>query len=84
MPAPGNYFENDDLTDHGTDTLGVLTEAKAYQRMDATIDFDWQGGRPVPAPSPIMKKDIGTLPTPHTEPCTLQRCIPHTKENTRS
>jgi len=55
----GNYFENDDLTDHGTDTLGVLTESKSYQRMDATIDFDWQGGRPVPAPSAGMKKDIG-------------------------
>eukprot|EP00961_Rhodomonas_salina_P010027 134989-Rhodomonas_salina.1 len=24
----GTYFENDDLTDHGTDTLGVATEAK--------------------------------------------------------
>ena len=55
----GTYFENDDLSDHGTDTYGVLTEAKPYQRMDATIDFDWKGGRPVPAPSPTMKKDIG-------------------------
>mmetsp|Transcript_34887 Transcript_34887/g.82189 ORF Transcript_34887/g.82189 Transcript_34887/m.82189 type:complete len:5981 (-) Transcript_34887:63-18005(-) len=55
----GTYFENDDLTDHGTDTLGVATEAKPYQRMDATIDFDWHGGRPVPAPSTTMTKDIG-------------------------
>jgi len=55
----GTYFENDDLTDHGTDTLGVATEAKPFQRMDATIDFDWSGSRPVPAPSLTMKKDIG-------------------------
>jgi len=55
----GTYFENDDLSDHGTDTLGVATESKPFRRMDATIDFDWSGGRPVPAPSLTMKKDIG-------------------------
>jgi hypothetical protein len=55
----GAYYENDDLSDHGSDTLGLATEAKPFTRMDATIDFDWNGGRPVPAPSPTMKKDIG-------------------------
>jgi mannan endo-1,4-beta-mannosidase len=55
----GTYFENDDLSDHGTDTLGVATESKPFQRMDATIDFNWLGVRPVPAPSMAMKKDIG-------------------------
>ena len=55
----GTYFENDDLTDHGIDTDGVATASKPYQRMDATINFDWRGIRPVPPPSPSMKKDIG-------------------------
>jgi hypothetical protein len=55
----GSYYENDDLTDHGSDTLGLATESKPFTRMDATIDFDWKGGRPVPAPSLTMKKDIG-------------------------
>ena len=55
----GTYFENDDLTDHGVDTDGIATSSKPYQRMDATIDFDWRGVRPVPPPSTTMKKDIG-------------------------
>ena len=55
----GSYFENDDMTDHGSDTYGLSTESKPYTRMDSTIDFNWNGGRPVPAPSTTMKKDIG-------------------------
>jgi hypothetical protein len=55
----GTYFENDDLSDHGTDTDGLATNEKPFQRMDATIDFNWQGFRPVPPPSTRMKKDIG-------------------------
>jgi len=55
----GTYFENDDLTDHGTDTLGVATISSSFSRVDAAINFDWSGIRPVPSPSMSFLKDIG-------------------------
>jgi len=42
------YFENDDLTDHGeyggSNTAATMA---AFHRIDAKVDFDWKDGQPV-------------------------------------
>ncbi len=55
----GEYFENDDLTDNNVSPTGAIATARAFFRVDPTINFSWGLAAPVTSAEVGTTKSIG-------------------------